>query len=276
MRIIDAQIHCWPAEINSREWQGGAVQTHWPRCAVDDVLALLDREGVERAILTPPPWSGWDASYCLEAAHRHPDRLAVVGLIDPTAPGAAEAMRRWRQPGMLGLRVTPFRPPCNVLVDNPDYDWFWRIAAETGLPVMAYFPSGMASMLPILERHPALRLIVCHAGRQASGGPVDEAAWEDEGDLLALARFPGVAVKASSLPNFSSQPYPFANLHPHIRAIYNHFGPRRMFWGSDATRLTSSYAENLRLFTEALDFLSAEDKEWIMGRGIVEYLAWQS
>jgi len=30
------------------------------------------------------------------------------------------------------------------------------------------------------------------------------------------------------------------------------------------------------LFTEGLDFLSAEDLEWVMGRGIVECLQWRA
>jgi hypothetical protein len=41
-----------------------------------------------------------------------------------------------------------------------------------------------------------------------------------------------------------------------------------MIWGSDVTRLTSSYDENIRLFSEALDFLNADDKEWIFWRSI--------
>jgi predicted TIM-barrel fold metal-dependent hydrolase len=274
MQIIDAQIHCWPADQDAHEWEGGAARSHWRHCSVDDVLALLDREGVERAVLVPPPWSGWDPSYCLAAANAHPDRLAVVGLFDPTAPGAQEALRNWRQPGMLGLRMLPFRSPNDVIMDDPDYDWFWRIAAETALPVKLYYPRGMARLAGVLARYPDLKLIICHAGRHATGGPVDEAAWHDAVDLHALARYPGVAVKMSSLPNFSTEPYPFANLHPHLKAIYEHFGPRRIFWGSDATRLRLTYAENLRLFTEALDFLSAEDREWILGRGIAEYVGW--
>jgi hypothetical protein len=48
-----------------------------------------------------------------------------------------------------------------------------------------------------------------------------------------------------------------------------------VFWGSDLTRLRGTYDEVRRLFTEELDFLSAEDLEWIMGRGVREWLGWQ-
>lgn len=34
--------------------------------------------------------------------------------------------------------------------------------------------------------------------------------------------------------------------------------------------------DNVRLFTEACSFLSAEDLDWIMGRGVAEWLSWRS
>ena len=47
-----------------------------------------------------------------------------------------------------------------------------------------------------------------------------------------------------------------------------------MHWGSDYTRLPCSYRESLDLFAEALDFLSADDKRWILGRAAAEALEW--
>ncbi len=37
---------------------------------------------------------------------------------------------------------------------------------------------------------------------------------------------------------------------------------------------TCSYRQVVTHFTEELDFLSAADLEWIMGRGLVECLRW--
>ena len=52
------------------------------------------------------------------------------------------------------------------------------------------------------------------------------------------------------------------------------FGPQRVFWGSDLTRLSCSYAEARRHFTDELDFLDTESLEWIMGRGLSEWISW--
>jgi hypothetical protein len=48
-----------------------------------------------------------------------------------------------------------------------------------------------------------------------------------------------------------------------------------MFWGTDWSRLPCSYRQGVTMFTEELSWLSAEDKEWIMGRGVGEWLGWK-
>ena len=47
-----------------------------------------------------------------------------------------------------------------------------------------------------------------------------------------------------------------------------------MLWGSDLSRLTSSYRECVDLFAQALDFLSSQDKEWVLGRALANVLDW--
>jgi predicted TIM-barrel fold metal-dependent hydrolase len=93
-------------------------------------------------------------------------------------------------------------------------------------------------------------------------------------DLLALARYEHVFVMVSSAPCFSNEDYPFRDLHPHLRRLYDAYGPRRMLWGSDLSRLKGTYRQCLELFRYELDFLSEDDKEWILGRALAEALNW--
>jgi len=124
----------------------------------------------------------------------------------------------------------------------------------------------------VAQRFPQLRLVIDHLG--LSSELQDEAAFRDLGNVLALAKYPNVAAKASALPCYTSDSYPYRWLHPHIRRVYDAFGPKRMFWGTDLSRLPCTYRQAVTLFTEDLDWLSAQDKEWIMGRGLCEWLGW--
>jgi predicted TIM-barrel fold metal-dependent hydrolase len=163
------------------------------------------------------------------------------------------------------------RPFVDWLEDG-SLDWFWPCCERLGLPVMALVPGMPQKIRPIAERYPDLKLLIPHMAC-----PLDvrgEAAFTGLTDLLALARYPQVDVMVSSAPCFSNEAYPFRDLHPYLRSIYDAFGPRRLMWGADLSRLTSTYGECLELFQEALDFLSAQDKVWILGRSLAEALKW--
>jgi L-fuconolactonase len=125
----------------------------------------------------------------------------------------------------------------------------------------------------IAERHPGLKLVMDHLGLLT--GQKDGEAFRDLDRLLALARHPNVAVKASALPVYTNEPYPYRGLHPYIRRVYDAFGTRRMFWGTDLSRLPCSYRDAITMFTEEIPWLTADDKEWIMGRGVCEWLGWK-
>ena len=96
------------------------------------------------------------------------------------------------------------------------------------------------------------------------------------GQTVALAKYPNVSCKVSSAPAHSSEPYPFRDMKPHLRRVIEAFGPQRCYWGTDLTNslAKASYRQRITHFTEELDFLSASDKEWIMGRGILTRLGW--
>jgi hypothetical protein len=63
---------------------------------------------------------------------------------------------------------------------------------------------------------------------------------------------------------------------PFIRRCFDAFGPRRSFWGTDMTNSFSkaTYRQRVTHFTEELDFLSEDDKDWVMGRAILARLGW--
>ena len=92
--------------------------------------------------------------------------------------------------------------------------------------------------------------------------------------MLALAKYPKVAVKATGAPSYSSAPYPFKNIHDYIHQIYDSFGPSRMFWGTDITRMPCPWKQSVTIFTEELPWLAEKDKELIMGRALCDWIGW--
>jgi len=275
MQIVDSQVHLWGADSPQRPWPPGQTgRAHRDKpLLTDELLVEMDRAGVHRAVLVPPSWEGDRNDICLEAAGTHPDRFAVMGRLALEAPASRALIQGWKQqPGMLGLRFTFHTSRSRAWLGDGTADWLWPAAEANGLPLMILPPGSLPQIARIAERHPALRLIIDHLALTRG---LDEAAtFAELPELIQLARFQNIAVKASSMPGYSTEPYPYRNLHKYLRRVYDAFGPERMFWGSDFSRLPCSYRQCVTLFTEELDWLSAKDKDDIMGRALCEWLGW--
>ena len=269
MLIVDAQVHIWGANTPERPWPSGRSAPHRAQpFSKDDLLKEMDGAGVARVVIVPPSGEGDRNDLALEAARLHPDRFAVMGR----PPLEARPLGDWRdQPGMLGLRITSNTAEARAFFVDADA-WVWKEAEHAGLPVMVS-PSGLQPEIDrIAQLHPQLKLVIDHLALLRAK---DNAAFDDLPKLLHLARLPKVAVKASALPAYTSHDYPYYNLHPYLRRVFDAFGPRRIFWGTDLSRLPCTYRQAITLFTEELPWLSPEDQEWVMGRGICEWLNWR-
>ena len=132
-----------------------------------------------------------------------------------------------------------------------------------------------ADVARIAQRHPALRLTIDHLGGRGGFTTLkDAAAMVHIPELLALAKFPNVAVKATGAPGYSSQGYPFASMHPYLRSIYDAFGPNRMFWGTDISKMPCSWRQCVTMFTDELPWLSSQDKQLILGDALCAWWDW--
>src|SRR5579859_2726058 len=272
MLIIDSQVHVWPPDRPDRPLD----PSDRVPLSYQELLAGMDRAGVDRAILVPPSIDRDRNDYVIEAARKHPDRFAVMGRVTLKGGGGRGMFARWKeQPGMLGVRLTFHRDADRSWITDGTADWFWGEAEDNEIPVMVHAPERLAVVGEIAARHPRLRLIVDHMGFARATMDVQTAAAAER--MIMLARHPNVYVKVSALPAFSSEPYPFKNLREPLRRVIAAFGPQRSFWGSDITRVppSCSYRQTVTHVTEELDFLSAGDLEWIMGRGLAECLGWR-
>jgi L-fuconolactonase len=274
MKITDAQVHLWEPEGPDRPWLDGAQEwAHGVEFTVDELLTRMAEARVDAAVLVPPSFEGDRNDTCLAAARAYPEKFRVMGRIPLTDPDGPARVAGWREtPGMLGIRTTFSRGPAPAALTDGSADWLWTAAEAADVPIMIFAPGLVPELAKIAESHPGLRLTIDHLNiRTFEQDDVIDPILEE---LVALARFDNVAVKATCLPRNVTDPYPFRSLHPRIRKVVDAFGPKRVFWGSDLTGLTSTYDEVRRLFTEELDFLSKEDLEWIMGRGVREWIGW--
>jgi len=275
--IVDSQVHLWLPQAPDRPWPAdGPARAHLPYpFTYDKLLPMMDEAGVDRVVIVPPSWEGERNDYGMEAARKFPDRFRSMGRILLNSPLAPALLPKWlEQPGIVGVRLTFNGAQTSWLTDGTA-DWFWPAAAKSGIPVMTPTPGRAPEFLRIVERNPDLIFIIDHMGISediAKAGKLTSAVDQ----TVAFAKHPNVSVKLSSVPAKSAEAYPFRDMTVHLKRCYDAFGPQRCHWGTDITNSydKATYRQRVTHFTETLDFLSEDDKDWVMGRASLVRLKW--
>jgi L-fuconolactonase len=272
MRIIDSQVHIWdavPAAFAAANPDEPAAFTY------QSLIAAMDEADVDKAILVPRSFNGARNDYVLEALRAHPARFAVMGRVPLNEREGLPMLTTWKsEPGVLGVRLTFHRDGNRPHLTDGSMDWFWPAAERLGIPAMVHAPERLPEIGKLAERHPGLSFIIDHLG--FARATIDAATGPAVDRLIALARFPNVHVKVSTMPAYSTEAYPYVNLRDPIRRVIDAFGVSRCFWGSDLTRLpeSSSYRKSVTMFTEQDDFLSKDELTELMGAGLARVLGW--
>jgi L-fuconolactonase len=274
--VVDAQVHVWLSEGPGRPWPPGgaeralAMHRHEP-ISGSTLLAEMRQVGVDRAVLVPPFFEGYRNDYAVSCATEAPDAFRVMARVDLRTGDPGPVRELLRDPAVAGVRLV-FLPADAGRVDDPAADWFWAFAEDEQVPVMLLASGQLGELGNLARSRPGLRLAVDHLGLT---GTLTDAAVEPEiTALVGLAGLGNVSVKLTAVPCYSTEPYPHPALHPFLRRLHDAFGPDRLFWGSDLSRLRGSYADLVRLFREELDFLSPTDVEAIMGGSVLRWLGW--
>lgn len=271
MQIVDAQIHTWGVGLpsNLSHWQ---VTSFTPA----DAIRLMDEGGVDAAVIHPPGWDPNSTAMAFQAVRDYPGRFAIMGSLPLDDPGSRALIAGWRkQPGMLGLRYTFLHDPARQQLADGTIDWLWAEAEKADVPVACLATDSLVELGRIAERHPRLRLTIDHLGGRGGLTTLkDAAAMTHIPRLVALAKYPNVAVKATGAPGYSSEAYPFPKMHTYLRQIYDAFGPSRMFWGTDISKMPCSWRQCVTMFTEELPWLNEQDKKLIMGDALCAWWGW--
>ena len=274
--VVDAQVHVWLPESPDRPWPAGgaeralAMHRHEPISGTT-LLAEMRDAGVERAVLVPPFFEGYRNDYAVACATEAPASFRVMARVDLRTPDPGPVRELLRNPVVAGVRLV-FLPADAGRVDDPAAEWFWSFAEDEGVPVMLLASGQLDALGDLARSRPGLRLAVDHLGLTGQATDADVA--PEIAALVGLADCDNVSVKTTAVPCYSTEPYPYPALHPFLRQLHEAYGPERLFWGSDLSRLRGTYADLVRLFREDLDFLGPADVEAVMGGSVLDWLGW--
>lgn len=267
---IDAHSHIWTPDVGHYPLAEGFKPSDMqpPSFTAQELLATCRPSGVGRVNLIQMSYYKFDNSYMLDMIKLHPDRFVGTAIIDPLGEGQAGAMKDLLSKGVHAFRIQPSygeRPPASWL-EPAGYEAMFATAAQTGQALSCLIdPAGFAEIDRMCRKHPETKVIIDHLGRIGVDGEIRDA---DVRALCDLAAHPRVSVKVGAFYALGKKTPPYLDLAPLIRRVVQAFGTRRCMWESDCPFQVVShrYEDSVALVRDRLDFLSADDREWMLFR----------
>jgi predicted TIM-barrel fold metal-dependent hydrolase len=269
---IDAHAHIWTPDVAHYPLAAGFKVSDMqpPSFTAQELLAHCLPAGVGRVNLIQMSYYEFDNRYMLDMIKLYADRFVGTAIVDPFGVDPAREMRSLAPRGVRAFRLQPRygkEPPARWL-EPRGYVAIFGAAAQTGQALSCLIDSdGFPEVERMCRRFPETTVIIDHLGRIGSGpsGAIDGA---DVQALCALAKHPKLYVKVGAFYALGKKKPPYTDLAPLIRAVVQAFGARRCMWESDSPFqvVTDLYTDSLNLIRDHLDFLTKDDRDWLLFR----------
>jgi L-fuconolactonase len=276
-RRADAHLHLF------RPGYAAALPASCRRKEPDEVTlyaALAEQHAVEQALVIGyegEPWAAGNNAYLAELAPAHA-WLRPVAFVDHPSRLDVDLLERLDGERFVGLSLYLFEELALAALANvPAEVWAWLERRRWLISVNSR-GDHWAAWLPILDRHPSLRLLVSHLGLPAAveRAPSAAEARSALGPVLALARFAGVRVKLSGFYALATPgyDYPHQASWPYAELLVEAFSAARLLWGSDFSPSLEwlSFPQTFGLFAH-MPFLGADERRLIEGENLLALLA---
>jgi len=277
--ILDSHCHAW------RLWPyEPPVPDPESRGVVAQLLFEMDQGGVDQAVIVCAriDHNPDNNDYVAASVRAFPHRLHQFADVDCAwattyhAPGAADRLSR-------AIEAYDLKGFTHYVRAEDDGSWFlsdegqafWRVAAENHQIVsLSIGPRLQATVRRVAEMFPSLALLCHHMAGARVGESADFPALHA---ILESARWPNINIKLSGFHYVSNTPwgFPYADCEPVVRALYEHFGPERLCWGSDypVVRRSMTYRQSLEVVRSHCTFIPEPDRELILGASLARLLA---
>ncbi|HVW87790.1 MAG TPA: amidohydrolase family protein [Bryobacteraceae bacterium] len=280
--IVDSHVHLFSPDLNRFPLAPNATYKPTP-LPVEEYVRFATSVGIDHAVIVHPEPYQDDYRYLEYCFAHEPSPMFFKGtcLFDPTArdtpdristlvgmnPGRIVALRihETHKPGTPSFTSGPIK---DRDMRSPAMKATWRRVSQLGLAIQMHFlPYYSPQIGELAAQFPDTPVILDHLGRAGEGTAADFAG------LLKLAKLPQVYMKYSGANYSSKEKYPYADVKPMVRRIYDAFGPNRMIWGYFGHD-RAGFDKEVELLDLMFDFASEEDKEKIRGRNALKLFKW--
>jgi predicted TIM-barrel fold metal-dependent hydrolase len=250
------EIYMIPEELGDREFTG------------ETLLSLMDRHGVEKAVLLQGTFYGYQNEYTYETAKKYQDRFLAAGTFDPFCKESDKLLDRILN--TMKLKVIKFETSSggglmgyhkSFAIDGEVFAGiFPRIAKSGSTLVLDIGSPGMESfqieaVYNIAKKYPSMKIVVCHL----LAPTLNDATKLING--LEKLKLENIWFDLSAVPwNLAPEKYPYETGREFLRIAKSITGAEKLIWGTDVPSVLTkeTYSKLIEYITRSGIFTEKE------------------
>lgn len=276
VKYIDAHVHVWTADTSHYPLAPGFKKEEMKPASFtpEELFKHTRLAGVDRINLIQMSFYGFDNSYMLDMIKLYPDIFVGTAVIDPLADDPARRMTDLATKGVRAFRIHPrlSKQPADKWLRPDGYGKMFTAAAKNNQALSCLIDvDGLPELDRMCEVHGNTPVIIDHLARVGVDGTIRD---KDVNALCALAKHKKVMVKVGAFYALGKKKAPYDDLAPLIKNVIKAFGPERCMWESDCpfqVQGEHTYAASIDLVKKHLDFVTAEEREWLLRKTAEKY-----
>jgi predicted TIM-barrel fold metal-dependent hydrolase len=286
MGYIDAHVHVWTDDTShyplAPGWKQEDMQPR--RFTPEDLFKHTKPAGVDRINLIQMSYyypkdkssktaNGFDNRYMLDMMALYRDNFVGTAVIDPLAAAPNQLMTELAKKRVRAFRIHPnlSKQPVERWLEPAGYAKMFAAGAKNNQAMSCLInPAALPELDRMCKKFPATPVIIDHLCRIGVDGTIAD---KDVDALCAMAAHQRVLVKVGAFYALGKKQPPYTDLAPLIQKVVKAFGARRCMWESDCPFqvVNHKYQDSIDLIRTKLDFLTAEDKDWLLRRTAEEF-----
>jgi predicted TIM-barrel fold metal-dependent hydrolase len=281
MGYIDAHVHVWTPDTAHYPLAEGYKKEDMkpPSFTPEQLFKHCKPAGVDRINLIQMGFYVFDNRYMLDMIRLHEGTFVGTAVIDPSGPAPERLMGELARQRVRAFRIFPGLESRGKPNEGAGARWLepagyarmFAAGAKNNQALSCLInPDALPEVARMCRKFPDTPVIIDHLCRIGVDGTIRD---KDVDALCGLADYRRVMVKVGAFYALGKKQPPYTDLGPMIKRVVQAFGARRCMWETDCPFQVDrdKYQNSIDLIRTRLDFLSAEDKDWLLRKTAEEF-----